>query len=244
MVCLVGSHFLPLGSLKPLTMKYLIFFITLLAIPCCLVAQNCTDYYYMQNNKTIEMMIYNKKGKETGRNVYKISNVTQTGNSATSTVNAEMFDPKGKSLSSATNNMQCTGGVVMMDMKMFIPAAQQQQMGTVSGSANNVYLEYPASMKEGDVLKDGQFSMDFKSTSGIAGSISVAITERKVTGKESVTTPAGTWECFKITNHTKINMKIIVGIPINMDVTEWYAPGFGVVKTESNGGKTEIIAVK
>ncbi len=25
--------------------------------------------------------------------------------------------------------MQCDGGIVMMDMKMFIPAAQQEQMG-------------------------------------------------------------------------------------------------------------------
>jgi hypothetical protein len=198
----------------------------------------------MQNNKTIELMIYNKKGKVSGKNVYSISNVTKTGNTVTSTVNVEMFDPKGKSISKATNNIQCTGGVLMMDMKMFIPSAQQEQMGTASASANNVYLEYPSSMKEGDVLKDGQFNMDFKSNTGIGGSVSVAITERKVVGKESVTTPAGTWECYKITYHSKINMKIIVGIPINMDVTEWYAPGFGTVKTEAGGGKTEIISVK
>jgi hypothetical protein len=39
-------------------------------------------------------------------------------------------------------------------------------------------------------------------------------------------------------------VKIGIGIPINADVTEWYAPGFGVVKTESGGGKTEITAIK
>ncbi len=86
--------------------------------------------------------------------------------------------------------------------------------------------------------------MDFKMQSGIGGTVSVSITDRKVAGKETVTTSAGTWECYKITYKSKITMKIGIGIPIKMDVTEWYAPGFGVVKTESNGGKTEITAVK
>jgi hypothetical protein len=225
-------------------MKLIFSFITLLATSSCLLAQNCTDYYYLQNNKTIEIMIWNKKGKETGKNVYNISNVTTTGNSATSTVTSEMFDAKGKSISKASNNVQCTGGVLMMDMKMFIPSAQQEQIGTAAASASNVFLEYPATMKEGDALKDGQFNMDFKTNAGISGSVAVALTERKVVGKENVTTPGGSWECFKITYHSKINVKIVIGIPINMDVTEWYAPGFGVVKTESNGGKTEIVSIK
>jgi hypothetical protein len=70
------------------------------------------------------------------------------------------------------------------------------------------------------------------------------MTKRKVTGKESLTTPAGTWDCFTITYHSKMIFKMGIGIPMNSDVTEWYAPGFGVVKTESNGGSTLITSVK
>jgi hypothetical protein len=33
-----------------------------------------------------------------------------------------MFDKKGKSIVKATNNVKCNGGVMMMDMKMMIPA--------------------------------------------------------------------------------------------------------------------------
>ncbi len=78
-----------------------------------------------------------------------------------------------------------------------------------------VYLEYPANMNVGDQLKDGQLSMDYESTSGLKSSIEISITERKVEGKESVTTSAGTWECFKISAHNKIVSKIAgIGIPI------------------------------
>ena len=33
-------------------------------------------------------------------------------------------------------------------------------------------------------------------TGGLKSSIEISITERKVEGKEIVTTPAGTWECY------------------------------------------------
>ena len=132
----------------------------------------------------------------------------------------------------------------MVDMKMFIPSAQQEQMGDISGNASTSFLEYPATMKEGDALKDASFSMDFKSASGLSGHISIDMTNRKVAGKENVTTPAGTWDCYKITYHSKTVFKMGIGIPMNADVTEWYAPGFGVVKTESGSGGTEIVSIK
>ena len=190
------------------------------------------------------MSMFNKKGSSTGKVIYTMSNVTHSGSFASSTVKITVLNDKGKTTSEAINNVKCTNGVMMMDMKMFIPAAQQQQMGNAAASASDVYLEYPASMKEGDALKDGQFSMDFKMESGINGSVSVSITNRKVEGKESVTTPAGTWDCFRITQKTKIVMKIGIGIPVNMEVTEWYAPGFGIVKTEAKGSKTEITSIR
>jgi hypothetical protein len=35
-----------------------------------------------------------------------------------------------------------------------------------------------------------------------------------------------------------------IGVPMSFDGIEWYAPGFGVVKTESKNGGTAITAIK
>jgi len=207
-------------------------------------SQKCSDYYYLQNNKTIEMTIKNKKGNQTGKVVYMISNLGNKGNMNTATVHSEMFDKNGKSISKATNDVQCENGTLLMDMKMLIPSAQQEQMGTMSATGTVSYIDYPVSMKEGDALKDAAFAADFTSTSGLKGNISMNMTNRRVAGKESVTTLAGTWDCLKITYHSKMIFKMGIGIPMNADVTEWYAPGFGVVKTESGGGTTEITSIK
>jgi hypothetical protein len=134
---------------------------------------------------------------------------------------------------------------MMMDMKMFIPAAQQEQTGATATSTGGIYLEYPAIMKEGDKLKDGLFNMDVTSSGGMPSTIEISITERVVEGKEPVTTTAGTWECFKISSNNKIVTKISgKGIPMSTQMTEWYAPGIGVIKTESRTGKTEITSIK
>ena len=114
-----------------------IFFLFLIFITFSAFSQNCGDYYYFQNNKTIEISIANKKGKETGKLVYTISDVSKKGSATVSTIHSEMFDKNGKSTSKATNNLQCENGIVMMDMKMFIPSAQMEQMGEMSGNRFN-----------------------------------------------------------------------------------------------------------
>jgi hypothetical protein len=206
-------------------------------------AQNCMNYYLLQNNKTIEMTIYNKKGEPGGKQVYSVSGLSTSAGATTATIKSEMFDKKGKSLATSTNNIKCSGGVMMMNMKMMLPQQQQEQLGKTEATAESVYIEYPAGMAVGDNLKDANFTMDMN-TSGMQQSVTMNITDRKVEGKEKITTSAGSWDCYKITYKARMAIKTMgIGIPINMNGTEWFAPGFGVVKTQSNYGGTEITAI-
>jgi hypothetical protein len=97
-------------------------------------------------------------------------------------------------------------------------------------------------MKTGDALPDGKMNVDIQQDNGMKSNVDIKITERKVEGEESITTPAGTWKCFKITYHSAIKIAMMgIGIPIKMDMTEWFAPNFGVVKTESSKGATTLL---
>lgn len=208
-------------------------------------SQDCASYYYLQNNKTIEMTVYNKKGDANGKQVLQISDVKKNGNTTTATVNSEFFDKKGRSAVKGVNTIKCSGGILMMDMKMFMGPQQQGQGLESDAKASDIYLSYPANMKTGDALPDGDFNMEVKQNTGVTSKVEMKITNRKVQGQESITTPAGTWKSFKITYHMEMKISMMgIGIPMKDDVTEWFAPGFGVVKTESKMGKTEITSVK
>ncbi|MEO8403158.1 MAG: hypothetical protein ABI480_01130 [Chitinophagaceae bacterium] len=199
------------------------------------------DFYYFRDGKTIELTFYNKKGDESGKSIYKVSDVKKSGSTTSGTIQSEVFDKKGKSIAKATNNIKCNGGELLIDLKMFMSSEQAGQI-KADASASDSYLSYPAIMKTGDVLPDGKLHLNIDQNNGMKSVVDIDITERKVGEKETVTTPAGTWECFKITYHSVVKITMMgIGIPIRSDVTEWFAPGFGPVKTESSKGGTTLL---
>ncbi len=100
-------------------------------------------------------------------------------------------------------------------------------------------------MKVGDQLKDATMHMDMNGANGMKQSVDMEMKERKVEAKEKITTPAGSWDCFKISYKSKMRIKTMgIGMPMNIEGTEWFAPGFGVVKTQSKQGGTEIVSIK
>jgi hypothetical protein len=203
-------------------------------------SQNC-NFYYLQDGKTAEITFYSKKGDESGKSVYAVTSASKTGNVATSTVASEVFSKKGKSVAKAVNNIKCENGMLMVDMKAFISPEQAEQI-KADAKATDVYLAYPASMKVGDALPDGTMNLDIQQNNGMKSNVDVKITNRKVEGQESVTTPAGTWNCFKITYHSAVRIALMgIGIPVKADITEWFAPNFGVVKTETSKGATTVL---
>jgi len=64
-------------------------------------------------------------------------------------------------------------------------------------------------------------------------------------GKEKITTKAGTWDCYKISYTGKILVDAMgMQIPVDLVGTEWFAPSFGMIKTKSNFGSSEITAIR
>lgn len=209
-------------------------------------AQQCASYLLLQPGKKVEMTIYNKKGKEDGKQVWNISAVNTRGGSTTATVKSEFFDKKGKSINKAENQIKCTGGSLQMNLKMMLNEDQVKSWGeNAEIKATGEFLEYPANAKQGDRLPDGNLKMDIKTSQGMNITMELEVKERLVTGKESVTSPAGTWECLKITSTQKIVSRVAgIGIPFKIDVTEWFAPGIGLIKSETKHGSTLVTAIQ
>ena len=206
-------------------------------------SQDCNGYYFLQNNKTIEMAILNKKGEQSAKQVYTVSNVNSSGNTATADLNSEMFDKKGKSMAKGKAKIKCDGGMMLVDMKMSIPV----QPGAAVESdvkVDDIYIEYPNNMNVGDNLKNASIYLDMNNN-GLKQTVNMDVFDRKVEGKEKITTPAGSWDCYKISFKSKTRIKTMgMEMPINMEGVEYYAPGFGVVKTQNKNGGTEIVAIR
>lgn len=224
-----------------------------------LFAQDCTHYLYMQKDKTIEMTGFNKKGDVTMKSVSKVSDVSTADGTTTAMVDVEIFDKNGKSMGTSTMECKCNGS--SFSMQMHFTADQKSKQPTnmnikVNGSGAE---DYPSDMKVGDHLKD--YTSQIQMFSGTTSTVKV--TDRIVEAKENLTTPAGTWECFKIsykssittafTKSTSDTVNKVVSIfnklgikqPANTNTTTaWYVPGLAVVKTETKTGYYEITGIK
>ena len=134
--------------------------------------------------------------------------------------------------------------MLMMDMNLFLPQQQTEQFNKPHAKVKNAFLEYPPEIKPGSTLKDGAFTMEIDNN-GLKQTLKMQIFNRRATGTEKITTTAGSWDCITIHYEVKLNMQTgPIAIPLNFEVTEWYAPGVGIVKTESEAGATEIVAIQ
>jgi hypothetical protein len=202
------------------------------------IAQNCGEtYYFAKEGAKATYEHYDSKNKltQTQENVLKTIRNTATGFEIL--MSTSLKDAKGKVLFDNRNfNVKCDNGVLKMDLS-------SMYMGDLKNMGKDIVMEvsgdgvsFPSELKEGADLPNGETEVKMKSGSMTLMTLRFNEMNRKVEKKESVTTPAGTFDCYKIVSDTE--MKIL--IKRNIKTASWIARGVGVVKTESYNKKGEI----
>lgn len=192
----------------------------------------CNEFYQFQNGSEWEMESYNEKGKLTGRQTQKVIEFVGNGNSFTAKIHSVIFDKKDKEVMQGDLDFKCDNGTMIVDMRNFINEEQMKAFQNYEMKVESENLEIPAALSVGQTLKDGSVTLTGVNTP-LPMNMSVSITDRKVVGKESITTPAGTFECYKITSNSTINSKMGIGMTFKFSTIEWLAPRVAVVRSES-----------
>jgi len=197
-----------------------------------LTAQDgCSKYYPMKEGSSFEYTNYNKKGKVEGITTYSVSSVSSEGAATKATLNLALSDKKGKENYKTSYTYTCENNMVSIDYKSLFPAAMMKQyesMGMKMEISGND-IEVPNNLEVGKELKDANVTINMN-MSGMDMSVSVDMTNRKVLAKESVTTVAGTYTCYVVSEKTTSKT---MGATIEMSSKLWLAEGVGMVKNET-----------
>ncbi|MBC9912667.1 hypothetical protein [Chitinophaga varians] len=224
-------------------------FILMLLLAGSLSAQDCAGYYYLLNNAQVEMTMYDGSNAPVGKTIYKVNNVHKEATGTTSNFTATVYDKTENMITTSQGTFKCSGDGIALDMKVGMPSFSQLKDLKMEAKTTNAFLNYPANMQVGQDLKGGTFEMA-GNMGGMEIGIAYTVNNRKVVGKEKVTTPAGTWNCYKINYNLSFKMQMMGNtVPIDLTATEWFAPGFGMVKTVSykegkEAGSTMITSFK
>jgi len=197
-------------------------------------SQNCNIYYSLANGNEYEMTNYDSNNNVNGKTINKISNVISNTEGIMATVKTTTKDIKDEVVANTGFSVKCIGDKMYIEMKNFIPLESLVQMNNMSVKSDAKCLEFPENLSVGATLNDASSTISLYSGSDLFTTIKITITNRKVVSKESITTTAGTFNCFKITQD--FNMETTtkgVTIPVSIKSAEYYAAGAGSVKTES-----------
>ena len=192
----------------------------------------CEAYYPFKEGAKFEITNYNKKGKKEGVVSYEISSIE--GNVAT--IKTIIFDAKGKEVTTTSYQITCEGNTISIDFKSLMNPDMFEQYKDMDLDITGTNVELPNNLQVGQSLKDANMDMTIN-MGGMKMNISIDMINRKVNAKESITVPAGTYNCFALSYNTEMNM----GMKMIFEIKEWIAEGVGVVKSESYNKNGKLI---
>lgn len=215
--------------------KIISLFAIILLIPA-VQAQDC-KLFFPENIGTIrEMTNYDKKDRLTGRVHQTISDKNVSGGNISMDVETVIYDDKNEELNRSKVEVGCENGVFKIDMSDYVDEMLEayKEMDVELKGDN---LQFPPNMSVGDELPEGNINIKVSSSGITMVNMDVTIKNRKVEGKEEITTPAGSFDCLKISydTETKTNM-----FTINTSGIEWIAEGVGVIKSENYNKKGKL----
>ncbi|SHJ95392.1 TapB family protein [Pseudozobellia thermophila] len=192
---------------------------------------SCSKFYPLEEGSSFEYTNYNKKGKVEGTVNYTVSEVRQEGSASVATFAMKYKDKKGEDVFETDYSFSCENGIVTIDYESLFPSQMMQQyteMG-LEMDISGTDIQLPNDLSVGQQLPDANVVVSM-SMGGINMTTSVDQTNRKVEKKEKVTTPAGTFECYLLTED---QLTKTMGANIETKSQLWLAEGIGMVKQES-----------
>ena len=220
--------------------NYLFLLAITLSLSLGLSAQECKFYFPTGEGTLLEMTNYDKKGKVTGYTSQKILEKKEVNGALIVVFEQSSRDAKGKNEVTAEMEVRCEDGKFYFDLDNYMKGMNMEEYENnpdmdVIVDGDDIY--YPAKLNMDEQLPDGSVTVKVMTNGFPVMSVTVNISNRKVVAKESITTPAGTFECHKITQDVEV--KTIVKMKTS-EVT-WIAENIGGVKTESYNKKGKLI---
>lgn len=201
-----------------------------------LQAQNCTFYFPQNEGAVLELTQYDKKGKVENVTLHKVKKNNSTANRTEIVV---AYEYHGKEVednfeSSGEYTVFCEDGTYKFEFGALMPKMNGGQgQENMEMEMKSDYLEIPANPQPGQTLPDGKLEMTAKMEGNPMMAkgfkTTVNVTERKVEARETITTPAGTFDCIKISSVNEFKMMMVKS---KSKTIEWFAEGVGLVRSE------------
>lgn len=209
----------------------------ILSVVCALLSMSfnlvCAQELFLLDKKgaEVEYSVLDGKGNILSYSKSTVTNVEKKdAKNYSITYLTEAFDKNKKSFAPAISvTTEVVNGVTKQD-----PVASMGEAG-VNAEFKGTYPEFPSELTVGEEF--GAFEYTLK----VNGMSSKASGKSKVIAKETVKTPAGSFDCFKVESETSSKAMMMT---TKTKLTTWYAKGVGAVRVEVYDKKGNITSAQ
>lgn len=199
-------------------------------------AQDCAQFYAMKQGTKVTMAHYDAKNKLGGYTKSEVISVTGSSNDMTAKMHSTNTNAKGKVDSEFDFDVNCKEGVLFMNVRTLLSGEFSENIDKLKGMEMTMESEdmvAPFGAQPGSTLPEGHLKITMTAGGMQMGTTEFRVYDRKVIAIESITTPAGTFNCVKMEERIEMTQKMGFTLRLAGRNVSWSAPEAGLVKSES-----------
>lgn len=195
-------------------------------------SQSCNSYYFLEEGTRWVTETFDKNDQFATKSVKTVSETGFSEGVFTGKMKGEVFDNMGQQIGTLDYEVKCQDGNFLVSMNSFLNPEQMGAYENMEVEIDGDFLQLPSDLHPGMTLPNASVAIKMKKSGIEMMSLTILIFDRQVEKFESITTPAGTFNCAKIVYGVQSKMGQAIPINVKTSGAEWLAKGTGMVKSE------------
>jgi len=220
--------------------KIIFSFLLVFSLISVVKAQYC-NFFAMSKGMVLSYENYDSKGKlKLKSRTTCVDVITANSGAVIYKANTSVYNADDVILEFWEYEMKCKDGIFNLSMGSFTDPKLMKEYDDKDIIIDTTGMVYPSELSVGMSLPDAAYSVSSTEIGVTMKTYNVKVTNRKVVGFESVTVPAGTFECCKIT----YDMEVDELYKKKSNVTEYISEGVGLIKSDIYNNKGKLTSSK
>lgn len=199
-------------------------------------SQECKAYFPAEIGTTLKYENYNHKDKLQGSSVQKLVSVDLVDDTTFYRIEQELYDKKDKLEHEGELTFKCHDNKFYFDMSSYVDPKQFQAYENMEMEMSMDNFSLPEKLSPGMELDEGFIKMSIDAQM-MKMNFDTRVFNRKVEALENLTTPAGTFEAYRISSEIETKSPMMT---ITLKIITWYSEEIGMIKTENYNKKGKL----
>ena len=197
----------------------------------------CEGFLPFEQGISFEQTYYDVRGKVSSISVSYVEGILPAEKGSKALILQRLIDEKGKEIDRGQYEIFCREGNFYLHVNDLLNPGMLDAYQSMDMAFSGEGLQFPAELSIGQELPKGVTILEVASNGVPVITLTYTVKDRKVEDLEQITTPSGTFDCFRIRETIDYQTMLLTR---TFTTVSWYARGVGMVKQETYDQKGKL----